>query len=307
VISLSSPLLFPVAVALILALTAAFAAVALGLSPQGVKVRSIGLRERLYLSQKRTALSLGYPVRFWIAARVVFMLAATAVGIWTQIPVLVWTGPLIGLFAVPWFFQGAAYGRQVKIDAALAGFVVELVQTMKQSKLDVERSLKEIARRPDRLLAYTLAPLTSELRLTDALIEVSDRAQSPMAQRICICLIASRTSTPKAFVEASEAILIPNMAKDVELSRENNGLRAQQKSTSILIVLIMSAMFLVLTRVDIFNIFYAHTWQGQVTIGLIGAMIVGLVWLIGQLIHIPKWTEWDVRAFAKELEAAARG
>ena len=36
-------------------------------------------------------------------------------------------------------------------------------------------------------------------------------------------------------------------------------------------------------------------------------MVIGLVWLIGKLIRIPRWTEWDVRIFAKELEAAARG
>lgn len=306
-INFTNPILFPVEVALILALTALFASVSLGLSGARVKARSVSLQQRVYNNLRKTALSLGYPVRFWILARVVFVLAATAIGAWTQIPVLVYGGPFIGLFAVPWFFQGAAYSRQVKSDAALTGFVVELVQTMKQSKIDIERSLKEISRHPNSLLTYTLQPLTTDARLTESLIEVADRAQSPMAQRICMCLIASRTSTPKAFVEASEAILIPNMARDVELSRENNGLRAQQKQTSILIVLIMSAMFLTLTRVDIFNYFYAHTLPGQLTIGVIGAMIVGLVWLIGQLIHIPRWTEWDVKQFAKELEAATRG
>jgi hypothetical protein len=306
-INISSAVLFPIEIAAILVLLALFAAVALGLSGARVKARSIGWRERIYRSQRRTAVSLGYSVQLWMSMRVGMVLAATAVGLWTQIPVLVYTGPFIGLFAIPWFFQGMATGRQVKSDAALVSFVVELVQTMKQSKLDVERSLKEIARHPNSLLTYILQPLTTDARLTESLIEVSDRAQSPMAQRIVMCLIASRTSTPKAFVEASEAILIPNMAKDVELSRENNGLRSQQKHTSILIVLIMSAMFLVLTRVDIFNFFYAHTIPGQITIGVIGGMVIGLVWLIGQMIRIPKWTEWDVRQFATELEAAARG
>jgi hypothetical protein len=306
-VSINSAVLFPVEIALILALTLLFAAVALGLSGAQVKAQSLSLRERLYRSQRRTAISLGYSVRLWLAMRGFFVIAATTVGFFTGIPVLVFGGPIIGLFAIPWFFQSMASSRQVKADAALVSFVVELVQTMKQSKLDVERSLKEIARRPDSLLAFTLAPLTTDVRLTEALIEVADRAQSPMAQRIVMCLIASRTSTPKAFVEASEAILIPNMAKDVELSRENNGLRSQQKQTSILIVLIMTAMFLVLTRVDIFNFFYAHTIPGQVTIGIIGLMMVALVWLIGQMIRIPRWTEWDVRQFAKELEDAARG
>ena len=258
-ISFTSAVLFPIEVALILVFTALFAAVTLGLSGQRVKARSLSLRARIYRSQERTAISLGYPVRLWIIARIFFVILAGIIGFWTQIPVLVWGGPFIGLFAIPWFFQGAAYSRQVKVDAALVNFIIELVQTMKQSKLDVERSLKEIARHPNSLLLNTLKPLTTEARLTDALIEVSDLAQSPMAQRIIMCLIASRTSTPKSFVEASEAILIPNMTKDVELSRENNGLRAQQKHTSILIVLIMTAMFMALTRVDIFNFFYAHT------------------------------------------------
>jgi hypothetical protein len=306
-INLSPAVLLPFEVALILAMTALFAAVALGLNGSRVRARSVSLQQRLYLAQRKTARSLGYPTRLWIVFRVVFVLAATGIGWYTQIPVLVWTSPLIGLFAVPWFFKSAAYSRQVKTDAALASFVRELVQTMKQSKIDVERSLKEIARTPNSLLSDILQPLRTEARVPEALIEVADRAQSPMAQRIAICLIASRTSTPKAFVEAAEAILIPFMEKDVELSRENNGLRAQQKQTSIMLVLIMSAMFLVLTRVDIFNFFYAHTLAGQITVAGIGGMVAGLVWLIGQLIRIPKWTEWDVRQFQKELEAAARG
>lgn len=306
-INFSSAVLLPIEVALILALTALFAAVALGLSGEKVKRRSVGIRERIYQSQRKTALALGYPVRLWFGMRIFFVAAGTAIGFWTQIPILEFGGPVIGLFAIPWFFRGAAYSRQVKTDAALVSFVVELVQTMQQSKIDVERSLKEISRHPNSLLRYILQPLTTEARVTDSLIEMADRAQSPMAQRIAMCLIASRTSTPKAFVDASNTILIPSMNKDVELSRENNGLRAQQKQTSVLIVLIMSAMFLTLTRVDIFSYFYISTFAGQITLAIIILMIFGLVGLIGLMIRVPKWTEWDVRQFAKELESASRG
>lgn len=295
------PLVFAAEIVLVLALSAAAGLFLFG-APIG-NTRRWRARSRPYLErQKDLAQSLGLRVRTWLLLRFLCGVAGLLAGVVTGIPVLTAGGAALGIFGLPWLLAGRAAKRNLSMERALSGLVIEIRDLMQQSNLALDRALREAARGPAPELRHVLAPLAGDEPVAASLVEVARRARSPLADLVITALLIARTHNPMALVRVIDEVLRPLLDVSVEVQQENHATVAQQRAAALAIGVIMSLLFVAVMRVPSMQAFYGSA-PGQIVLLAVFAMYLGLVWVIGQVARPLRWVAWDMEAVRRETEA----
>jgi Flp pilus assembly protein TadB len=296
------PLVFAAEIVLVLAGSAAAAALFLGV-PKDRSRRRWRARAQQYADrQADLAQSVGLSPRTWVLLRVLCAAAGLAAGALTGIPTLLAGGAAVGLFGLPWLLAGRAAKRRLDMERALASLVIEVRDLMRQSNLALDRALREAARTPPLELRQVLAPLCGDAPVADALAEVANRARSPLADLVVTALLIARTHNPMALVRVVDEVLRPLLDVSVEVQEENHATVAQQRAAALVIGVIMAFLFIAVMRVDTMRAFYESA-AGQVVLFAVFAMYLVLVWVIGQVARPLRWVAWDIDAVRRETEA----
>ncbi|HEY7201159.1 MAG TPA: hypothetical protein VIC57_13130 [Candidatus Dormibacteraeota bacterium] len=296
------PLVFAAEIVLVLALAAGAGALFLGV-PLGASRERWRERTRPFLDRQRDlAQSLGLRLRTWLLLRLLCAGAGLAAGALTGALTLALGAAALGLFGLPWLLAGRAARRRLGMERALAGFVVEVRDLMRQSNLALDRALREAARGPAPELRHVLAPLAGDEPVADALVEVARRARSPLADLVVSALLIARTHDPMALIRVVDEVIQPLLRISVEVQEENHATVAQQRAAALAIGVIMALLLVAVMRVPSMQAFYVSAPGQAVLLGVL-AMYLGLVWAIGQVARPLRWVAWDIEALRRETEA----
>jgi hypothetical protein len=298
------PLVFVAEIVLLLTLAAGAAAAWLGFSSDAVggvrRTARALLRPRLG-SQHDIALSLGLSFRAWVALRVMAgltgLVASSITGLWT----ITVAGTLLAVFGLPWLLAGRAAKRRLRMERALATLALSVRNLMQQSNLALDRALREAARSPAPELSYVLSPLSGDVPVAEALVDVARRARSPLGDLLVTAMLVARTHNPLALVKVTDEVLLPVMEQAVEVQEENHATVAQQRAAALAIGVILGILFFSVMRVPSLYAYYS-TAGGQLVLLGVMAMYLGLVWLLGRMARPIEWVEWDIAAVRREAE-----
>jgi hypothetical protein len=296
------PLVFAVEIVLALALAAGAAALFLGVPVDATRRRGRELVRPFLERQRDLAQSLGLRLRSWLLLRLLCGGAGLAVGTLTGVPTLTLGAAAVGLFGLPWLLAGRAARRRLTMERALAGFVAEVRDLMRQSNLALDRALREAARGPAPELRQVLAPLAGDQPVAASLTEVARRARSPLVDLVVSALLIARTHDPMALVQVVDEVLRPVLQISVEVQEENHATVAQQRAAALAIGVIMALLLAAVMRVPSMQAFYLSA-QGQLVLLAVFAMYLALVWAIGQVARPLRWVAWDIEALRRETEA----
>jgi hypothetical protein len=299
------PLVFAAEVVLVLTLAAGTAAAWLGFSDGTVErlrrnVRGF-LRPHLR-GQQDIAQSLGLSLRAWVALRIVAGLTGLLLGSITGLLTVTVAGALLGVFGLPWLLAGRAAKRRLRMERALATLALAVRNLMQQSNLALDRALREAARSPAPELSWVLSPLTGDVQVSEALVEVSRRARSPLGDLVVTAMLVARTHNPLALVKVTDEVVLPLMEQAVGVQEENHATVAQQRTAALAIGVILGILFFSVMRVPSLYAYYS-TAGGQLVLIVVIGMYLGLVWLLGRMARPLEWVEWDIAAVRREAEA----
>ncbi len=290
------PLALLAAIVLVFALSAAVAALELGVPPPRIWRRPTLDRQR------DLAREVGCGLGAWLGLRAGCAIGGLAAGAATGIPSLALGGGLLGLVGVPWLVAGRAAQRRLDMERALAALVLEVQALMRQSNLALDRALREAARHPAPALAWVLAPLAGDAPVATCLEEVGRRAHSPLADLVVTALLLARTHGPETFAQMAEQVLNPVLELSVEIQEQNHATLAQQRAAALAVGTIMLGLLVAVLHVPSMHDFYVSA-PGQLVLLSVLAMYVALVWLIGRVARPLGWAEWDLAAVRREAEA----
>ena len=296
------PLVFAAEVVLVLALSAAAGALFLGV-PLDAPRRRWRERGHPFMERQRDlAHSLGLRLRTWLLLRLLCAVAGLSAGALTGALTLTPVAGALGLFGLPWLLAGRAARRRLVMERALAGFVVEVRDLMRQSNLALDRALREAAHAPAPELRHVLLPLAGDGPVADGLVEAARRARSPLMDMVVSALLIARTHDPMALVRVVDEVLQPLLRVSVEVQEENHATVAQQRAAALAIGVIMALLLAAVMRVPSMQAFYVSPPGQAVLLGVL-AMYLGLVWAIGQVARPLRWVAWDIEALRRETEA----
>jgi hypothetical protein len=296
------PLVLAAEIVLALALAAGAAALFLGVPVDATRRRGRELVRPFLERQRDLAQSLGLRLRSWLLLRLLCAGAGLAAGTVTGVPTLTLGAAALGLFGLPWLLAGRADRRRLTMERALAGFVAEVRDLMRQSNLALDRALREAARGPAPELRHVLAPLAGDQPVAASLTEVARRARSPLVDLVVSALLIARTHDPMALVRVVDEVLRPLLQVSVEVQEENHATVAQQRAAALAIGVIMALLLAAVTRVPSMQAFYLSP-HGQLVLLAVFAMYLALVWAIGQVARPLRWVAWDIEALRRETEA----
>ena len=296
------PLVFAAEIVLVLALAAGAGALFLGVPLDASRERWRERARPFPDRQRDLAQSLGLRLRTWLLLRVLCAGAGLAAGALTGALTLALGAAALGLFGLPWLLAGRAARRRLGMERALAGFVVEVRDLMRQSNLALDRALREAARGPAPELRHVLAPLAGDEPVADALVEVARRARSPLADLVVSALLIARTHDPMALIRVVDEVIQPLLRVSVEVQEENHATVAQQRAAALAIGVIMALLLVAVMRVPSMQAFYVSA-PGQAVLLSVLTMYLGLVWAIGQVARPLRWVAWDIEALRRETEA----
>jgi tight adherence protein B len=296
------PLVFAAEIVLVLALSAGAGALFLGLPLEAPRERWRSLVRPSLERQRDLAQALGLRLRSWLLLRGLCAAAGLAAGALTGAITLTVGAAALGLFGLPWLLAGRAARRRLAMERALAAFVVEVRDLMRQSNLAMDRALREAARAPAPELRHALLPLAGDEPVADALVEVAGRARSPLFDMVVSALLIARTHDPMALVRVVDEVLQPLLRVSVEVQEENHATVAQQRAAALAIGVIMALLLAAVMRVPSMQAFYISPPGQAVLLGVM-AMYLGLVWAIGQVARPLRWVAWDIEALRRETEA----
>jgi Flp pilus assembly protein TadB len=296
------PLVFAAEIVLVLALAAGAAALFLGVPLEPTRRRGRELIGPFLDRQRDLARSLGLRLRSWLLLRLLCTAAGVVAGALTGVPTLALGAAALGLFGLPWLLAGRAARRRLSMERALAGFVGEVRDLMRQSNLALDRALREAARGPAPELRHVLAPLAGDQPVAAGLAEVARRARSPLADMVVTALLIARTRDPMALVRVVDEVVRPLLHVSVEVQEENHATVAQQRAAALAIGVIMALLLAAVMRVPSMQAFYLSA-PGQLVLLAVFAMYLGLVWAIGQVARPLRWVAWDIDALRRETEA----
>lgn len=296
------PLVFAAEVVLVLALSAAAGALFLGAPLDAPSRRWRELAHPFLERQRDLAQSLGLRLGSWLALRLLGAGAGLVAGGLTGAVTLTLGAGALGLFGLPWLLAGRAARRRLVMERALAGFVAEVRDLMRQSNLALDRALREAARGPAPELRHALRPLAGDGPVADGLVEVARRARSPLVDMVVSALLIARTHDPMALVRVTDEVLQPLLRVCVEVQEENHATVAQQRAAALAIGVIMALLLAAVMRVPSMQLFYVSPPGQAVLLGVLG-MYLALVWAIGQVARPLRWAAWDIEALRRETEA----
>lgn len=296
------PLAFAAEIVLTLALAAGAAALFLGAPLEPARRRGGDVVRPFLERQRDLALSLGLRLRSWLLLRALCAGVGLAAGALTGVPTLTAGAAALGLVGLPWLLAGRADRRRLTMERALAGFVGEVRDLMRQSNLALDRALREAARGPAPELRHVLTPLAGDQPVAASLAEVARRARSPLADLVVTAVLIARTRDPMALIRVVDEVLRPLLQVSVEIQEENHATVAQQRAAALAIGVIMTLLLAAVMRVPSMQAFYLSP-AGQLVLLAVFAMYLALVWAIGRVARPLRWVAWDIDALRRETEA----
>lgn len=256
--------------------------------------------------QRDISAATGIRLRTWLLLRLAVALLGGLIGSLTSLWTVALLGALLGWFGMPWLLGGRAAKRRLAMERAVSALIREVANLMQQSNLSLDRALREAARNPVPELEHVLSPLRSDRSVPECLADVARLARSPMVEMLCIAVMVARTHDPAAFVRVAEQVLGPIVDLAIEVQEENHATVAQQRTAALAIGVIMVVLFAAVMRVPTMHDYY-DTVVGQLTLVVVVASYLALVWLIRQVARPIPWTRWNMTAVKRETELMSLG
>jgi hypothetical protein len=295
-----SPLAFFIQVLLLLALALVVLFALVGGKPTGPGGRLRRRAEPILQHERYIASGLGWSFNAWLLLRASALLVGATAGWLVGTPVVVVGFAAVGFLGVPWWLSARATQRKLEMDRALIPLMINLVNLLSQGQQTLNHALKDLSRNPDPRLAAALRPLRNADSVSDALVEVAELGMSPMLDRVCVDLLLSMDQTPEAFIQQAEKNLIPQYDQDLDLQTRNHASVAGGRQNGLLVILVMGFCFFALMRVDSLRATY-ETFVGQLLLVVDGAMVMGVLMLLGAMVPRTVWVRWDLRAVRDQL------
>lgn len=295
-----SPLLFFVAVLVLIALGLLVVLAVSGYTPRGVDRQVRELFEPLLDRERYVASGLGWSLVFWLSMRFGMFAIGCVVGALIGTPVVTLGSSAIGLFGTPWWLTARAAQRKLEMDRALIPFMINLVNLLSQGQQTLNHALKDLAQNPDPRLAYALQPLRNAESVSDALVDVAKRGMSPMLERVCVDLMLSIDQTPEAFIEQAQKILIPQYDQDLEIQARNHAALAGGRQNGLIVIFVMTLAFVIVMRVPTLRAAYSTVF-GQIMLVIDGALTMGILFILGRMTPKTPWVRWDVAAVREQM------
>lgn len=295
-----SPLLFFVAILLLMALGLIVVLAVSGFTPRGVDRRTGEIIEPLLDRERYVASGLGWSLRVWLTIRLGALGLGLAIGALIGTPVVILGLGAVGLFGVPWWLTARAAQRKLEMDRALIPFMINLLNLLSQGQQTLNHALKDLAQNPDPRLAYALEPLRTTESVSDALVEVARRGMSPMLERVCVDLMLSIDQTPEAFIEQAQKILIPQYDQDLDVQARNHAALAGGRQNGLIVIMVMALAFVIVMRVPTLRVAYS-SFFGQVMLIIDGVLTMGILGVLGMMTPKTPWVRWDVAGVREQM------
>lgn len=295
-----SPLAFFIQILLMLALALVVLFALVGGRATGPRGRLRRRVEPVLQHERYIASGLGWSFNAWLLLRASALLVGATAGWLVGTPVVVVGFAAVGFVGVPWWLSARATQRKLEMDRALIPFMINLVNLLSQGQQTLNHALKDLSRNADPRLAAALRPLRNADSVSDALVDVAEVGMSRMLDRVCVDLLLSMDQTPEAFIEQAEKNLIPQYDQDLELQTRNHASVAGGRQNGLLVILVMGFCFFALMRVESLRATY-ESFLGQVMLVVDGAMVMGVLMLLGAMVPRTAWVRWDLRAVRDQL------
>jgi Flp pilus assembly protein TadB len=295
-----SPLLFFVAILVLMALGLLAVIAASGYTPRGLDKQLGELIEPLLDRERYVASGLGWSLRFWLTIRLGALALGLLLGTLIGTPVVILGLGAVGLFGVPWWLTARAAQRKLEMDRALVPFMLNLINLLRQGQQTLNHALKDLAQNPDPRLANALLPLRNAESVSDALVEVARRGMSPMLERVCVDLMLSMDQTPEAFIEQAEKILVDQYDQDLHIQAQNHAALAGGRQNGLIVIMVMALAFVIVMRVPSLRFAYASV-VGQVMLVVDGLLTMGILGVLGMMTPKTPWVRWDLAGVREQM------
>src|ERR1035437_967306 len=251
-------------------------------------------------NEKDLAGGLGWEFRTWVIVRVAGAVVGILVGIWSGVVVAILGLGAMGILGLPWVLKAVSEKNKLKLERVLVDSVRKLRDAM-EANTAFDQALRDLAENPPDELAYMLAPLKGDSLIADGLVEANKRARSSLASLIIVVFLISRTRNQEALKNILSDFLIPVCSSALAIGEEASVTSSQQRTIIYIMVGIMGGAFLWVSGVTSMHEFYTNI-AGQITLIVIGAMFMGLVYAVNKLMKSPDWTKWDISSMKKVFE-----
>ncbi|MGH7918946.1 MAG: type II secretion system F family protein [Candidatus Dormibacteraceae bacterium] len=297
-----SPLLIVIEVLCVLALWALFLVLAGGAPRRPGRQAPVLLLRRVLDRERRTAVDLGWPLRWWIVLRAAVALAGLAAGVWLGTPLTTAGAFLLALLGLPYLVSGRADRRRMAREQALVEMVRSVTSLVRDSSQTLDAALTDVGAHPHPSLRAVVAPLArSQQSIRERLRQVDRLAMSPIANRICLDLLIAQSVTPEAFLQVATRVLLPQYERDLEIQRRNHAAASGARATVFVVVALMSVLLVVVMRTSALHHQYA-TPLGQIVLLMIAAMVAFVLFLVYRLTPRAEWVRWDLAEMDRILE-----
>lgn len=287
-----------VGVALVLACGLALAAVVLGADLPSIQRRSPALLER----ERDLAVALGVPWNVWLGARgttlAAGLLLGVVSGVWLLVPVLAIGTFVGGRFAV----AGQAARRQLRMERSFLAQLRVLRERMALAHQSLDTALLELAAMPPPELAHVLEPLRGGGSIADNIVACGVRSRSALVEQCCAVLLWARTRSLDALIDAIDSVLLPVGEAQLAVEEESMVTLTQQRAVTFAMAALLAVMLATLLRVASFRAYYG-TPVGTLVLLIALALFAVLTAAVGRIVHVTRWTRWDLGAMLAQESA----
>jgi hypothetical protein len=264
------------------------------------RVATASYFQRLIADEKRFAAHIGMTHQTWFAVRLFFFALCALFGIVSGIPLLYVLGLAVGVFALKWMMTPRISRRQLDVERLFLNEIKLMRNRSFDRGLSLDMSIHEMASNCDPMLKHIMAPLLEDRPLDQRLVEVSERAHSPLISQICSSLIVVRTRDPQALRSVLDQNLIPLGEGQQEVGGKAHALLTTQHSYMRFLIILMLAFLLMSQRVSSFHQFYV-SFVGQAFLIVDIVIFVGIMFFMSKSLQVPKGYYVNVREVANRL------
>jgi hypothetical protein len=295
--SLPEPVILVSGVALVIAcgagVTMAILGCGLSLPPQ---VRA----QHVLLQQERdVAAALGWPWRNWVVMRLAVAMVLIAVGLISGVWLLAALLGVIGIAGARFAVAGYAARRRLRMERAFLAQLRVLRDRMAIGNQSLDTALQEIGREPGPALEWVLRPLAGAGSVIDNIVECGVRSGSPVVENACGVLIWARSRSIDALIATIDDVILPVSEAQLAVEEESLVTLAQQRTVTFAMAALMGLMLVTILRVESFRAYYQSA-AGTGVLAAAVALFSGLVWSLGHIVRVERWTRWNMCSLAAQ-------
>jgi len=223
-----------------------------------------------------------------------------ALGVWSNVLIGEIGLPIFGLLGYRWLFAGRARKKRLERTRRFVEGLHLIGQRVEIANQPLDLALQEVGRKPPHGLSYIFAPLAGTGSVIENLAEAGNRSRSSIIKQAMGLLILSRSRSVDQLLRVLNTVVIPIIDQKVTIEEENLSILTQQRTVIMAMTFLMGGMFFLSQRSSTYATFY-QSFTGQVVLVFLGLFLVGAVWLVGQILKVPKETDWILEKMV-ELE-----